>query len=43
MCDFIKLAGSGHTVNVGAEGKWWKPEIGPFLWDHLNLVGLGGA
>lgn len=36
-CDFVVQPGSGHTIAVGPLAKWWKPEIGPFLWYHLRL------
>ncbi|HEV7759927.1 MAG TPA: hypothetical protein VGO78_13095 [Acidimicrobiales bacterium] len=38
VCDSIRLPGSGHTVGVGPTGKWRAPEIGPFLWHHLDLA-----
>lgn len=38
VCDFIRQPGEGHTTNVGAQGQWWSPEIGPFLWHHLDLA-----
>jgi pimeloyl-ACP methyl ester carboxylesterase len=37
VCDSIRLPGAGHTVALGPTGKWWVPEIGPFLWYHLDL------
>jgi poly(3-hydroxybutyrate) depolymerase len=37
VCDFVRLPGSGHTVSLAAGGPWWSPEIGPFLWHHLDL------
>lgn len=37
VCDFVKLPGSGHTISLAAGGSWWGPEIGPFLWHHLDL------
>jgi acetyl esterase/lipase len=37
-CDFIKQAGSGHTISLNPTGPWWSPEIGPFLWHHLGLA-----
>jgi poly(3-hydroxybutyrate) depolymerase len=43
VCDAIRLPGSGHTVSVGPQGKWWTPEIGPFLWAHLHLASVGAT
>jgi hypothetical protein len=37
VCDFVTQPGSGHTVPISAGGPWWTPEIGPFLWHHLDL------
>lgn len=37
VCDFVQLPGSGHTVPLSPNGAWWAPEIGPFLWHHLDL------
>ena len=36
-CDRVILPGSGHGSPLGGDGPWWTPEIGPFLWQHLNL------
>jgi dienelactone hydrolase len=38
VCDAVRQPGSGHTVAIGPTGKWWAPEIGPFLWHHLRLA-----
>ena len=36
-CTFVEQAGSGHTVGLGASGTRWTSNIGPFLWDELDL------
>ena len=36
-CDRVILPGSGHGSPLGGGGPWWTPEIGPYLWQHLDL------
>ncbi|MBX3287429.1 MAG: alpha/beta hydrolase [Actinobacteria bacterium] len=36
-CRFVQQPGSGHTVDLNAGGPWWTDEIGPFLWDQLDI------
>jgi hypothetical protein len=40
VCDFVTQPGAGHTVPISAGGPWWTPEIGPFLWHHLELAAV---
>lgn len=37
-CRFVQQPGSGHTTDLRAGGTWWTSEIGPFLWDQLDLA-----
>jgi hypothetical protein len=36
-CDFVLQPGVGHTVSISGGGPYWTPNIGPFLWEHLDL------
>ena len=36
-CDFVLQPGSGHTVSIASSGPYFTPNIGPFLWAHLDL------
>lgn len=36
-CDEVILPGEGHGSPLGTGGPWWTPEIGPYLWEHLDL------
>jgi pimeloyl-ACP methyl ester carboxylesterase len=38
-CDFVLLAGSGHTISLSPTTGFWTSDIGPFLWLHLGLAG----
>jgi dienelactone hydrolase len=40
-CTFVEQAGSGHTVSLAASGSRWTTNIGPFLWDELDLEHAG--
>lgn len=42
-CRFVQQPGSGHTTDLRAGGTWWTSEIGPFLWDQLDLVDAPSA
>lgn len=36
-CDQVIRPGVGHGSPLRADGPWWTPEIGPYLWQHLDL------
>jgi acetyl esterase/lipase len=36
-CRFVRQPGAGHTTTISAGGANWGNEIGPFLWDRLDL------
>lgn len=36
-CDQVIRPGGGHGSPLNAGGPWWTPEIGPYLWEHLDL------
>jgi dienelactone hydrolase len=36
-CRFVQQPGAGHTTSISAGGIHWGTEIGPFLWDRLDL------
>ncbi len=37
-CDFTELPGEGHTTDLSSTGPYWTTDIGPFLWQHLQLA-----
>ncbi len=37
-CDQVIRPGSGHGSPLSGSGPWWSPEIGPYLWEHLDLT-----
>ena len=36
-CYEVEQAGTGHTTSLTVGGQWWTSELGPFLWDQLQL------
>ncbi len=36
-CYEVEQAGTGHTTSLTFGGQWWTSELGPFLWDQLQL------
>jgi dienelactone hydrolase len=42
-CRFVQQPGSGHTIDLNAGGPWWTNEIGPFLWDQLDIADAPSA
>lgn len=40
-CDQVIIPGTGHGSPLSGSGPWWTPEIGPYLWEHLDLHEIG--
>jgi predicted esterase len=36
-CYEVEQAGTGHTTSLTIGGQWWTSQLGPFLWDQLQL------
>ena len=36
-CYEVEQPGTGHTTSLTIGGQWWTSQLGPFLWDQLQL------
>jgi poly(3-hydroxybutyrate) depolymerase len=39
-CTLVHNEGTGHTVSLSADSAFWAADIGPHLWDDLDLYSL---
>jgi poly(3-hydroxybutyrate) depolymerase len=39
-CSLVHNQGNGHTVSLSADTAFWPTQVGPHLWDDLDLYAL---